>query len=154
VGGREVGESEGSSKIGSFMEVTEGWGKRACLRVGLLSPVGESETMNSSLKSTMLLLSDGSVIVGGQKVWNLGLGFGLQVKGCCDSSSSLPYSLFVCRENEFVGVAVFRNGKRFDSLSPCVFKKPLLQEVALSSQKTHFHLSSSELIKWCFKMAV
>ncbi|KAE8125595.1 hypothetical protein FH972_020378 [Carpinus fangiana] len=49
------------------MEVKEGWRKWACLRVGLLSPVGESETMNSSLKSTMLLLSDGSVIVGGQK---------------------------------------------------------------------------------------
>lgn len=58
MGGREEGESEGSSKIGSFMEVTEGWRKWAGLRVGLLSPVGESETMSSSLKS--MILSDGS----------------------------------------------------------------------------------------------
>lgn len=67
MGGREEGESKGSSKIGPFMETAEGFRKRASLEVGLWSPMGE--TMSSSLSS--MILSDSSVIVGGQEGWKM-----------------------------------------------------------------------------------
>lgn len=67
MGGREEGESEGSSKIGPFMENAEGFRKRARLKVGLWSHMGE--TMSSSLSS--MVLSDSSVIVGGQEGWKM-----------------------------------------------------------------------------------
>ncbi|KAK7856315.1 hypothetical protein CFP56_023635 [Quercus suber] len=52
VGGREEEKSEGSSKIGSSVKVTEGLRKWAGLRVSLWSPMGK--TMNSSLNLKMV----------------------------------------------------------------------------------------------------
>lgn len=61
LGGNDEGQdSEGSSRLGSLMEVTEGLRKWAVLRMGLFSP--ESETMSSFLSSMME--SDCSAIVG------------------------------------------------------------------------------------------
>ena len=63
MGGREEEKSEGSSKIGSSVKVTEGLRKWAGLRVGLWSPMGK--TMNSSLNLKMVF--GVSVIVGCQE---------------------------------------------------------------------------------------
>ena len=63
VGGREEGESEGNSKIGSSEKVAEGLRKWAGLIDGLWSPMGG--TISSSLNLKMVF--SGSVIVAGEE---------------------------------------------------------------------------------------